>query len=140
MRIHVQVFDDGGQIIAEGDVVPQKTMKPKRPAKSTQSGRVAAPSANASMDFSLPERAFFKRYAGSLSGSKKFVLLVAYLAKGKSGSAVSLSDVTKHWNKMTSLLGEFNMAFTNRARESGWVDTTKTGVYVLHGLWKEAFA
>ncbi len=139
MKIHVQVFDDDGHIITEGDVTPQTSIKQKGSAKAAPKKR-GADSMKVALDFSLPERAFFKKYAARLSGSKKFVLLIAYLAKGTTGREVSSSEVIKHWNKMTSLLGEFNWAVTNRARESGWVDTAKSGVYTLHGSWKEAFS
>ena len=56
-------------------------------------------------NFSLNERAFVKRYAATKSGRKKFTLLLAYLAKGKVGENISLSNIKKHWNKMKSLLG-----------------------------------
>src|SRR5689334_14229571 len=44
------------------------------------------------LDFDANERAFVKAHARGLSGPKKFVLLVAYLAKGKIGTDVELKE------------------------------------------------
>lgn len=102
----------------------------RRPSKSTPKA----------LDFHLPERAFVRAYARHLSGPKKFVLLLAYLAKGKISVDVRLRDVEKHWNRMTSpslLAGKFNRFYSNTARERGWVDTKKAGIYVLRPTWAE---
>lgn len=80
-----------------------------------------------------------KAYAKGLSGTRKFALLVAYAAKGQVGKEVELNDVHKRWNKMTGLLGgKFNGFFSNTAKDDGWVDTRKKGIYVLTSSWKEA--
>jgi hypothetical protein len=71
------------------------------------------------LDFSLNERAFIKKHAKGLSGPKKFVLLVAYLAKGQASKAVTIKELTKNWNRMTSsnlLGGKFNPFYTNVAK------------------------
>jgi hypothetical protein len=91
------------------------------------------------LDFTKPERAFVKQYAKGLSGSRKFVLVLAYLAKGVVGKEILFSDVVGHWKKMTARLGAFNGYFTNDAKENAWVDTKKKGVYVLCSSWKDAF-
>ena len=39
---------------------------------------------------------------------------------------------------MTKRLGTFNSFFTNDAKENGWVDTKKKGIYILTPAWKEA--
>jgi len=93
------------------------------------------------LDFDANQRAFVKAYARDLSGPKKFVLLVAYLAKGKIGTEVEVKEVEKHWNKMTApnlLDGKFNSFYTSAAKEQGWVNTKKYGVYVLRPRWREA--
>jgi hypothetical protein len=89
------------------------------------------------INFSLNERAFVKRYAADKSGPKEFTLMVAYLAKGKVGENISLSDIKKHWNKMKSLLGEFNMSYTNKAKTDGWVDAGGRGIYKLTEEWEQ---
>jgi hypothetical protein len=94
---------------------------------------------SAKLDFGKSERAFIKAYAKGLSGTRKFVLLVAYTAKGQVGKEVELNDVSKRWNKMTALLGgKFNRFFSNTAKDDGWVDTRKKGTYVLTSSWKDA--
>jgi hypothetical protein len=126
------------QCIAELEAKP-----PRKPAKSlvrsSRSDDVAAPR---DLDFDANERAFVKAHARNLSGPKEFVLLVAYLAKGKAGTGVELNEVKKRWNKMTApnlLDGEFNHFYTSSAKESGWVNTAKQGVYVLRPSWKDIF-
>jgi hypothetical protein len=89
------------------------------------------------INFSLNERAFVKRYTAGKSGPKKFTLLLAYLAKGKVGENISLSDIKKHWNKMKSILGEFNMFYPNDAKTRGWVDVDGHGIYKLTEEWEQ---
>jgi hypothetical protein len=79
------------------------------------------------IDFLLNERAFVNRYATDKSGPKKFTLLLAFLVKGKNDKNMELSEVKKHWNKMSAknLLGKFNMFYPNEAKTRGWVDSKK---------------
>jgi hypothetical protein len=103
------------------------------------SRRKSAP-APRDLDFEAHERAFIKAHARTLSGPKKFVLLLAYMTKGQAGKEIQLKDVEKHWNKMTSkslMDGKFNSFYPNKAKESGWVNTTKQGVYVLRPSWTQ---
>jgi hypothetical protein len=116
---------------------------PRKPTKNQAgSSRSNDLPARRDLDFDANERAFVKAHARTLSGPKKFVLLVAYLAKGKVGTAVELNEVQKRWNRMTMpnlLNGEFNRFYTSSAKESGWVNTAKQGVYVLRPSWKDIF-
>jgi len=92
------------------------------------------------LDFDAHERAFIKTHAKGLSGPKKFVLLLAYMAKGQAGKEVQLKDIEKRWNKMTSkslMDGKFNSFYPNKAKEGGWINTTKQGVYVLRPSWNQ---
>ena len=62
------------------------------------------------------------------------------MAEGQVGKEVELKDIEAHWNKMTSaslMAGKFNRFYSTTAKENGWVDTTKQGVYVLCPSWKE---
>ncbi len=90
------------------------------------------------IDFSINERAFVKRYATDKSGPKKFTLLLAYLAKGEMDKNIELSEIKKHWGKMTSkaLLGKFNMFYPNDAKTRGWIDSKEYGSYNLTNEWK----
>lgn len=91
------------------------------------------------INFTLNERAFVKRYAANKSGPKKFTLLLAYLAKGKVGTNISLSDIRNHWSKMEtkSLLGKFNLFYSNEAKTRGWVDVEGHGIYKLTKEWEQ---
>lgn len=94
------------------------------------------------LDFDAHERAFIKAHAWQLSGPRKFVLLLAYMTKGQAGKEVQLKDIEKHWNKMTApnlLDGNFNRFYTNSAKESGWVNTKKQGIYFLRPQWRDIF-
>jgi len=92
----------------------------------------------ADVDFSLNERAFVKRYAVDKSGPKKFVLLLAYFSKGEVNKNIELSELKKHWNKMTAktLLGKFNMFYSNDAKTRGWIDSKEYGNYNLTNEWE----
>lgn len=93
---------------------------------------------NTDIDFSINERAFVKRYATDKSGPKKFTLLLAYLAKGEIDKNIELSEIKKHWGKMTSktLLGKFNMFYPNDAKTRGLIDSKEYGSYNLTSEWK----
>jgi hypothetical protein len=94
---------------------------------------------NHKIDFSINERAFVNRYATDKSGPKKFTLLLAYLAKGEVEKNIQLSEIKKHWGKMTAktLLGKFNMFYPNDAKTHGWIDSKEYGSYNLTNEWKE---
>ena len=88
----------------------------RRPKKEPPPERSHKPHAVPSLDFDVHERAFIKTHARQLSGPKKFVLLLAYLAKGQAGKEVLLKDIENHWNKMTApnlLDGNFNRFYTS---------------------------
>jgi hypothetical protein len=107
---------------------------------STKSSPPTRLTTTSKLDFSLNERAFVKKYARSLSGMKRFVLLVAYLAKGKHGAEVSLKDVQKNWNKMKGadlLGGRFNTKYSTTAKDTGWVNSPRYAVYTLQPSWVE---
>ncbi len=90
------------------------------------------------LDFSMNIRAFMKSYHKK-SRTKKFVLLVAFLAKGKLENHIKVSDITKQWGKMSGkkMLGQFNNFYSNEAKTKGWVDSPKYGTYCLTKNWKE---
>src|ERR1700736_6836297 len=56
------------------------------------------------LDFNKPIRPFMKSYSKNLGGSKKFVLLVAWLAKGDLKKQIALSEIKKRWSQMTAIL------------------------------------
>jgi hypothetical protein len=94
-----------------------------------------------SIDFTLGVRAFLKRHIpGKASGHQKFVILLAWIAKGDTSKTVDYDTVVQQWNKVKGLTGgEFNPAYTTRAKEANWVDTPKMGAYKLQRDWKAAF-
>ena len=141
MKAHITITNDDGTVL-EGDVALALVDAARASRMVTKSTAKASPASNptpAKLDFGKSERAFVKTYAKGLSGTRKFVLLAAYVAKGQVGKEVELSDVHKRWNRMTALLGgKFNRFFSNTAKDDGWVDTRKKGTYVLTSSWKEA--
>lgn len=115
---------------------PERRRNPKSPA--IKKGKALPPS----LRFDSNARAFVKSHAKGLSGPKKFVLILAYLAEGDVHKDVSLGSIQKLWNSMTSssLLGmDFNLSFSTRAKENGWVDSKKRGIYTLDHSWKTIF-
>jgi|ERR1700733_2849983 len=94
------------------------------------------------IDFSMPIRAFVKKYGTNMSGPKKFTLMVAYLTKGDATKRITLAEIERYWNKMTAkgLLGmKFNRFYASQAKENDWANTEKTGAYHLRPAWKEIF-
>lgn len=92
-------------------------------------------------DLTLPLRPFMNRYAQGISGPRKFALLVARLSGGDSNAEVPGNDIERQWNKMKGLLGgAFNPAYSTRAKDNGWVDSPKMGVYILLPGWEGALA
>jgi hypothetical protein len=122
------------------DLVAQLKQAPSRLSKS--SGRTQH--TDRSVNFEMNERRFVKQYAKSLSGGpKKFVAILAYLAKGDTNKEVSLNEIEQLWNKTSSkaLLGmKFNRFFPTTAKEHGWVNSKKRGLYNLDRSWKDIFA
>ena len=90
------------------------------------------------IDFSINKRAFISRYAAKKSGPKKFVLLLAYLAKGEINKSIKLSIIRKYWNSMKAkqFLGKFNMFYPSDAKTKGWIDSKEYGSYILTKEWK----
>lgn len=115
-----------------------------KPAKRTRNTTPGVPAAPRSMRFDLNERAFVKNVARDLNGGpRKFVALVAYLAKGKPETHVNASDVKKMWNrnKAKDMLGmAYHTQFALRAKSEGWINPAKHGVFVLDASWRNAFS
>lgn len=124
------MIDECLALIASERIGPQK----RRPPSRAMSHRT--------LSFDLNERAFIKRHCAGLSSAAKFVLVLAYLARGSESKEVMLSDIKKLWNKMTAttLLGiPFNWKYSTEAKERGWVNSPKQGCYALSKAWKEIF-
>jgi len=117
--------------------VPQRK-KPiaARPARPTQPHQ---PTPTTDPDFSVPLSPFIKRHTKGASGPKKFAILVARLAKGDTKAEVPFTEIEKQWNRMTRLMGgPFNPSHSSRAKDNGWVDSPKKGVYKLRSEWRAA--
>src|SRR5437899_2896516 len=52
------------------------------------------------LDFSMSIRAFIKANTKSMSGPKKLVMLIAYLAKGQETARVPVAEITGAWTRM----------------------------------------
>lgn len=121
-RLEAEVFSDKVKRVNAGTDISAKTKNPK-------------------LDFSINIRAFVKRFVADKSGPKKFVLLLAYLAKNEIGKNVALSDIRKEWNRMSgkNLLGKFNRFYPNEAKTQGWIDSKEYGTYCLADSWQESY-
>jgi hypothetical protein len=136
MKVRIVVTDSGGHTF-EGEAT-LVAVDGARPPRQTPGRKPRAP-ARPTLDFSLPVRAFVKRHAKSVGGPQKFTVLLARLSGGKTGAAVALKEIEKTWKRMTGPIGgKYNSAYTTRAKDNGWVDTTKTGHYFLRSGWQEA--
>lgn len=135
MKISFVFTDDRGKEY-EGSA----ELVPVHPTRKTRSGSVIKPPASTvRLSFELNLRAFMRRYSGGLQGDQKFTLLLARLAKGDSSKRVSFDEIRTQWNRMKTVMGgRFIAAYSNRAKEHGWVDTPRRGEYILSAQWKEA--
>jgi hypothetical protein len=137
MRVHIVVTSDEG-ISYEGDadlVLSGAPAATRRRAKKATTARASAPDP----DFDLPVRAFAKRYARSLSGPRKYAVLVARLCGGKVGQTISPREVERQWRSMTEPMGgDYNPAYASRAKNEGWVDTVDRETLVLRKDWINA--
>lgn len=92
-------------------------------------------------EFNKNPRAFLKQYARGKNGPQKFVLVVAFLAEGKIGVNILFNEIEKIWNRHSGLLGGklTSRTYGTRAKESGWIDSRKKGLYKLTDEWKGIF-
>lgn len=138
MKVHVVVTDtDGNTYEGKASLMPVSSRGTSgRPAGGKRQKREQA---RTSLDFSLPVRAFVKRYAKNLGGPQRFTILLARLSAGKVGTAIGLKEIEGAWSRMTEPMGgRFNPAYTTRAKDNGWVDTPKIGSYALLSGWAKA--
>jgi len=109
----------------------------KKPAQP-QEKHAAVTGGHLSFDVNI--LAFMNKHAKGLSGAQKFTLLVARLAKGSTTAEVPYQEISAQWNRMTTVLGDFNAAHGNRAKAQGWVDSEKKGMWKLTSSWKDTLA
>lgn len=147
MKAVIVFTDDRGKSWEhELTLVPRRDSSARTGATSLRHGfarsaakRPTPKATTASLDFSLPVRAFIKRYARRASGPRKFVILLARLSKGEMSSEVAFTEIEREWNRMTQLMGgRFHRSHAARARENGWVDSPKKGTYKLLSGWQSA--
>jgi hypothetical protein len=112
-------------------------MTPQKSKRGRVPERRVVQSVPIKVDFDANERNFMKDHAKGLGGGKKFVLVLAYLAKGDTNREVRLKDIETTWSRMTTMLGDFNRKYSSDAKELGLVNTKKQGIYVLRPRWKE---
>jgi len=141
MRVSIIVLaDDGNSYKGEVELKLDRNAKKPAPKQSKHGVRATSAVHKAPLNFVTPIRAFVKLHARNLTGSQKFALLVAYLAKGDGQKEIQMTDVENHWNRMKPLLGgKFNLAYTTRAKDDGWVDSPKRGIYKILPDWKRIF-
>ena len=118
-------------------LVQSRQLQKSRPTRANRSL-----ASTASLSIESNARAFVRRHCKDMSGPKKFVLILGYLTKGDISREAPLGDIKKLWNTMKSrsVLGmKFNLFFSNKAKESGWVNSKKRGFYNLDRSWKDIF-
>jgi len=144
MKARIIITDQRGSVF-EGEVVLSQSAPSHRKTKKKEPREGSEKPSGASVpdpsDFDLHIRAFVKKYARGMSGPRKFTLLLAHMAKGKTTSSIDLTEIEKQWNKMTTLMdGKFHQEYANRARDDDWVVPLKKGSYVLRPNWTMIFA
>jgi hypothetical protein len=125
------------RILIEGCIGDLGGVTPPKSKKEPAPNRRVMQSPPIKVDFDANERNFMKDHAKGLGGGKKFVLVLAYLAKGDANREVRLKDIETTWSRMTAMLGDFNRKYSSDAKELDLVNTKKQGIYVLRPRWKE---
>jgi hypothetical protein len=138
MRVSIIVTDDDGNTF-QGDADLSARRQSKSAPMKKKSTSEKATHVAATVSLSSPIRPFIKKHARDMGGPQKFTLLLAHMVKGDTKKEVALATIQKQWGKMKVLLGKWNGAHTIRAKEHEWVDSPKTGMYVLLSGWKGIF-
>ncbi len=138
MRLRILLTDDDGlEYGGEVDLVPESAGHVAREATTQVAKAADAQGANGGIDFSLGSRPFMKKYGSHKSGPRRFALLVAYLTKGDTTARVSLSLLEEAWNRMKPLMGgSYNPSYSTRAKDEGWVESPKYGMYSVRPAWE----
>jgi hypothetical protein len=100
------------------------------------------PSINISgLDYNLDAASFAEKYAYKLNGPRRFLLMLAYFAKGRANTPVPVLSVRDEWRKLSgkNQLGSFNGLYSNKAKKLGGADSLKRGVYILTDNWQNCF-
>ena len=138
MRAHIVLTDEQGRVY-EGEVTLTSPSGNRPPAARKTAAARPPHLSRPELDFGLHARAFMKRFGSGLGGPQRFTLLLAHMAKGKAGVAISAEDLRKQWSKMKGPMGgDFYTMFGTRAKDAGWVDTAKKGQYALRANWADA--
>jgi hypothetical protein len=138
MKVKLEIsMDDGRRYDGEMELTAVKGTS-KKPVAAKKSAEQAT--SDKKFDFTLPLRAFvLANGARKLSGPQKFVPVLGGLAKGDTSTGVNVDKVQKEWNKMKAPMGgRFNGAYVTRAKDKGWVEPLRQGVYKLRSTWSEA--
>jgi len=141
MKAKITVTDDRGNTFSgEAELAPARSSS-RTPPPARTSLPSSKKTSQASIDFTLSNRAFAKRHVTKrTSGPRKFVILLAWIAKGITGSQVQADRITKEWAKVRGPMGgKYQRVFATRAKDEGWIDSPKQGVFTLRPSWKEAF-
>lgn len=141
MKATISIVDDEGRTF-EGSIeltLAAGQGKPKLKAKSAPKAKATSAPKPESLSYSMNVRAFMKKHSGAKSAHAKYALLVARLAGGKVGTEIAYEKAADEWNRMKSVLGgELRAVYALRAKENGWLDSPKRGIYVLTDSWCEA--
>lgn len=138
MRVRITLISDADEVFeGELDLLSRSNPKSsKKPARTRTSAEARGSSTTINLE--LPLRPFLKAYAQGKSGAAKLTLLIAHIAQGKTDVPVDSGDLQAAWNRTTAFLGEYNRAHSTRAKDNGWIDSSKHGQYILRPSWKEA--
>ena len=136
MKARIIVTDNRG-VTFEGSA---ELVRVSKSAKKSVVTTHAVPRPTTTLSFSLNPRAFVRKYAKGMNGSQKFTLLLARLVQGKAAEEVSGEQIVSTWKRMKGVIGAYNPAHATRAKERGWIDSPKRGVYTLSSSWRDVMS
>ena len=141
MKAILKVTDDGGNVY-QGEVVLVPVAGARHSKTVISQKSLSEAPISPTLDFTLSSRPFIKKNVTlQTSGPQKFVILLAWLVKGKIGVQIKAEIFQKEWNKVRGPIGlDYQSMYATRAKDHGWIDSPKLGVFVLARDWKGAFS
>jgi hypothetical protein len=108
-------------------------------AKRPTATATAAPSAE--LDFDSHPRAFMKKHGAGMSGPKQLTLLLAHAAHGEPKAQHTVAALIEAWGAVEGVMcGGYAPVYVTRAKEQGWVNSSKHGTIHLTPSWRNVLS
>jgi len=140
MRVQITVTDSHGKTYSGQMELTTVATSSRRRTTKHSTAPVPVPKSQ-DIEVTLGIRPFLKRHVtAKTSGPKKFVILLAWMAKASTSKEVKLDDLAQQWAAVKGpIRGTYQRVYATRAKDAIWADTPRPGVFKLLPNWKAAF-